>query len=144
MASKQSTVDYILEQMSESQEVSARKMFGEYAVYCRGKVVALVCDERLFVKPTSAGRTFIGKVEEGLPYPGAKPWLSIGGELWEDREWLSRLVRMTAEELPLPRPKAPRRKATAKPPRAKPVAKVAAKPAAKPAAKKTGRKRLRR
>jgi DNA transformation protein len=140
MASKQRTVDYFLEQMSESQEVSARKMFGEYAIYCRGKVVALVCDERLFVKPTSAGRGFIGKVTEKLPYPGAKPWLEIDGELWEDRDWLSRLVRLTADELPPPKLKAARAKVMAKPSRAKTAAKVAA----KVAAKKTGRSRSRR
>ena len=111
MASKQSTVDYLLEQMSGPHEVSARKMFGEYAIYCQGKVVALVCDERLFVKPTSAGRRFLGKAREGRPYPGAKPWLEIDGERWEDREWLSRLVTLTANELPPPKLKAPRAKA---------------------------------
>ena len=121
MASKQRTVDYLLEQMSESQEVSARKMFGEYAIYCQGKVVALVCDERLFMKPTSAGRGFIGKVTEGLPYPGAKPCLEIDAELWEDREWLSRLVRLTTDELPPPKLKVPRAKAAARPSRAKPA-----------------------
>jgi TfoX/Sxy family transcriptional regulator of competence genes len=109
MASKQRTVDFVVEQMSEANEVSSRKMFGEYAVYCRRKVVALVCDDRLFVKPTVAGRAFIGEIQEGFPYPGAKPWFVIDGERWEDRDWLSRLAKVTADELPLPRP--PRAKA---------------------------------
>ncbi len=105
MASKQSNLDFVLEQMAEAGKVSARKMFGEYAIYCRGKVVALFCDDQLFVKPTLAGKAFIGKVTEGLPYPGAKPWLMIAGHLWEDSDWISQLVSLTANELPLPKPK---------------------------------------
>ncbi len=52
MASSQGTVDFIVEQMASAGTVSARKMFGEYGIYCDGKMVALVCDDRLFVKPT--------------------------------------------------------------------------------------------
>ncbi len=89
MASKQSTIDFILEQVEEAGVVSARKMFGEYAIYCNEKVVALVCDDELFVKPTSAGKAFIGDVMEGCPYPGAKPYFLISGDQWEDSEWLS-------------------------------------------------------
>jgi DNA transformation protein len=89
-------------------------MFGEYGLYCDGKMVALVCDDQLFVKPTAAGKTFIGKVREGLPYPGAKPWFLIGGDRCEDSEWLSELVRLTERELPAPKPK-PVKKAKAKP-----------------------------
>ena len=102
MASKQATVDFILEQMAEAGDVSARKMFGEYGVYCGGKVVALVCDDQLFVKPTVAGQAFIGKVTEGLPYPGAKPWFLVTGGHWENGDWLSELIRVTARELPMP------------------------------------------
>jgi TfoX/Sxy family transcriptional regulator of competence genes len=71
MASTQRNVDFVLEQMAEAGDVSTRKMFGEYAIYCRGKVVALFCDDQLFVKPTDAGRAFLGKVKEAPPYPGA-------------------------------------------------------------------------
>jgi len=59
MASRQSTVDYLLEQIKEAGTVSYKKMFGEYAIYCNGKVVALVCDDELFVKPTLAGKKFV-------------------------------------------------------------------------------------
>jgi DNA transformation protein len=114
MASKQANLDFVLEQMADAGDVSAHKMFGEYAIYCRGKVVALFCDDQLFVKPTAAGKTFIGKVREGLPYPGAKPWFLIGGDRCEDGEWLSELVRLTERELPAPKPK-PVKKAKAKP-----------------------------
>ncbi len=106
MASKQTTVDFILEQMADAGDVSARKMFGEYGLYCGRKLVALVCDDLLFVKPTAAGKTFIGKVSEAAPYPGAKPWFSVPGSHWEDSEWLAELVRLTARELPTPMPKA--------------------------------------
>lgn len=105
MATKQATVDYITEQMADAGVISFRKMFGEYAIYCNDKVVALVCDDKLFVKPTHAGRTFIETIEEGEPYPGAKPYFYISGDQWEDRQWLSELIAKTAEELPLPKPK---------------------------------------
>lgn len=49
-------------------------MFGEYALYCDGKTVALICDDQLFIKPTVSGHAYIGAVAEGFPYPGAKPW----------------------------------------------------------------------
>ncbi len=105
MATKKSTIDYILEQIATAGVISARKMFGEYAVYCDGKVVALVCDDTLFVKPTKAGKKFIGTTTDAPPYPGAKPYFLISGELWEDADWLGELIRLSATELPLPKPK---------------------------------------
>jgi TfoX/Sxy family transcriptional regulator of competence genes len=97
MASNQSTVDFIVDQMSGAGNVSAKKMFGEYSIYCGEKLVALVCDNKLFIKPTAGGRAYIGDVDEAPPYTGAKLCFLISGERWEDREWLSRLVRITAE-----------------------------------------------
>lgn len=105
MATKKNTIDYILEQMAEAGVVSARKMFGEYAIYCNGKVVSLVCDDQLFVKPTKAGKKFIGDVSEAPPYPGAKPYFLIPGEQWDDADWLAELIRISALELPLPKVK---------------------------------------
>lgn len=102
MASNQIVVDFILEQISEAGIVSARKMFGEYGLYCDGKIIALICDDLLFVKPTKAGLSFVGDCPEACPYPGAKPYLQISKEKWDDREWLSTLFRISAEELPLP------------------------------------------
>jgi DNA transformation protein and related proteins len=82
-------------------------MFGEYAIYCNNKVVALVCDDQLFVKPTVVGKNLIGTVTEPKAryYPGAKACFGISGDQWEDREWLSQLIKLTALELPLPKPK---------------------------------------
>jgi len=102
MSSSQDNVDFIVDQISSAGEVSSRKMLGEYGIYCAGKMIALVCDDQLFIKPTGSGRAYIGKVTEGLPYPGAKPWLLIPSKKWADGKWLSELVRITAEELPLP------------------------------------------
>lgn len=105
MATKKNIVEYILEQISDAGVISARKMFGEYAIYCDGKVVALVCDDQLFVKPTKAGKKFIGHVFEAPPYPGAKPYYLISGEQWDDADWLVELIKVSTTELPLPKAK---------------------------------------
>jgi TfoX/Sxy family transcriptional regulator of competence genes len=111
MASRQDTADYLLEQIARAGPVSAKKMFGEYAIYCGGKVVALLCDDQLFLKPTVAGRALLGKAREGSPYPGAKPHLVIDADLWEDADWMADLIRATAQELPAPKPKGKKRPA---------------------------------
>ena len=108
MATDQRTVDFLAEQLS-TLGVSARKMFGEYALYCHGKTVALVCDDQLFVKPTAPGRAFIGDVVEAPPYPGAKPSLLIDPDLWDDGDWLCQLIQITADALPMPKPKRPKK-----------------------------------
>ena len=106
MATKQSTTDYLLDQLSAVPDIRARKMFGEYALYCRGKVVALVCDNELFVKMTEPGKKFVGgSYEEGFAYPGAKPSMHIPGDLLEDTSFLSELIEITARTLPMPKPK---------------------------------------
>ena len=104
MASDQDFVDFIVDQLENAGNITSRKMFGEYAIYCDGKVTALVCDNQLFVKPTEAGRSFIGEVVEAPPYPGAKMSFLIE-DGFEDRDWISDLVRITAKELPEPKSK---------------------------------------
>ena len=104
MSSGQSFVDFVIGQIEGAGLITYRKMFGEYALYCNGKIVALVCDNQLFVKPTEGGRTFIGTVVEAPAYPGAKPSFLVSEKL-EDREWISNLVRITFSELPAPKPK---------------------------------------
>lgn len=113
MASKQSTADYIVDQMAGAGVVSSKKMFGEYGLYCDGKMVALVADDQLYVRPTVAGRSFIGTPEEAPPYPSAKLHFLIAGDRWDDCEWLSELIRITSRELPLPKPKTPKAKGVA-------------------------------
>lgn len=102
MASQASTVEFLVEQVAAAGAVSTRKMFGEYALYCDSKLTALICDDQLFVKPTEAGRAHIGEVIEASPYKGAKPCFLISGDQWDDREWLTTLIRVSAAELPLP------------------------------------------
>lgn len=105
MATSQNTIAFLLDQLSGAGEASAKRMFGEYCLYLAGKPVGLVCDDQLFLKPTKAGQAMLDEVVEGSPYPGAKPHLLVTADQWEDAEWLCELVRATARELPLPKPK---------------------------------------
>lgn len=104
MSTDKSFADFVVEQMTPAGQITCRKMFGEYGVYCDGKIVALLCDNRLFIKRTEAGRAHIGEVILAPPYPGAKDYFLIEEQL-EDTEWLCRLVRLSTDELPLPKPK---------------------------------------
>ena len=110
MASKQSTVDFILDQIRAAGDVSARKMFGEYAIYCGTKIVGLVCDDRLFVKKTDAGKSYVVRCLEKSPYDGAKPCFLISQKRMDDREWITEMIRITSSELPEPVPKKTRSK----------------------------------
>jgi TfoX/Sxy family transcriptional regulator of competence genes len=104
MASDKSFVDFIVDQIGNAGVITSRMMFGEYALYCDAKVVALICDNRLYVKQTEAGRKFIGDVVEAPAYPGAKMSFLVEDKI-EDRDWLTDLIRITAQELPAPKPK---------------------------------------
>lgn len=104
MASDARFVEYVTDQIDRAGEMSSRKMFGEYALYCNKKVVALICDNRLFVKPTDGGREYIGDVVEAPAYPGAKPSFLIEEKL-DDRRWLTELIRITEKELSEPGPR---------------------------------------
>ncbi len=110
MSTDQAFADFIMEQLDGCGPIRTKKMFGEYAVYHEDKIVALICDNQLFVKPTEAGRAFIGEVEMAPPYPGARDSFLIDERL-EDREWLCELITLSARELPPPKPK--RKKQTA-------------------------------
>lgn len=101
MATSQATIDFILDQLGSAGNVSARKMFGEYALYYNGKVVGLVCDDTLYIKITEPGKEFVGDFyEEGYAYKGAKPSMVIDGDRIEDHVWLAELVRITADNVP--------------------------------------------
>jgi len=104
MASELCFVEFVVDQMKNAGEIKYRKMFGEYAIYCNNKVVALVCDDQLFIKPTKAGNLFIENIVEAPPYPGAKLYYLIDDKV-EDSNWLSQLIRLTEQELPKPKPK---------------------------------------
>ncbi|MDA3935329.1 MAG: TfoX/Sxy family protein [Actinomycetota bacterium] len=107
MSSDPGFVEYVHDQIADAGEVSSRKMFGEYAIYCDGKVVALVCNDQLFVKQTAGGRAFIGDPVEAPAYEGAKLSFLVEDRL-DDRDWITDLIRITTSELPAPKPKKPK------------------------------------
>ena len=104
MATDLDIVEFVADQIDDRCDISYRKMFGEYALYSKGKIVALICDNQVFVKATEAGRSFIGDVVEASPYPGAKLAFLIEDKV-EDREWLTQLITLTEKSLPPPKPK---------------------------------------
>lgn len=110
MGTKAETMDFLVDQLSGLPNIRSRRMFGEYALYCDEKVVAFVCDDELFIKPTDAGREYIGDPEEAPAYPGSKMYFRVSGDRWEDREWLTGLIDTTATVLPAPKPKKPKAK----------------------------------
>jgi TfoX/Sxy family transcriptional regulator of competence genes len=109
MSTDPATVEFLLDQLGQrGATFSMRRMFGEYCVYRDGLPVAFVCDDVLFVKDTAAGREAIGALvvpEFGPPYPGAKPYLRLAPDTWDDGAWLRRVLDVTAEALPAPKRK---------------------------------------
>ncbi len=107
MSTSAATIDHILDSLSDL-PLSARKMFGEYAVYLDGKVVALVCDDRLFIKPTRGAVTHMPNAPLASPYPAAMDHLDAT-ELLDDPEVVAAALRAVARDLPPPKPKTPRK-----------------------------------
>ncbi len=105
MSTKQSTIDFISEQVSDAGQIRSRKMFGEYALYCDEKVVAFVCDDKLFVKITPKSLEIVGEGHEAPAYPGSKPYLLIDEDHWDNKDWMSELISQTAEDLPVKKKK---------------------------------------
>ena len=99
MTSSINTVQYVCDQAGLGSRVTFKKMFGEYALYLDGKVVAFICDDQLFLKPTVEGKSYLGSVTEAPPYPGAKKYFLISSEL-DDQERLRVVLRITAQALP--------------------------------------------
>ncbi|MGZ5848675.1 MAG: TfoX/Sxy family protein [Ramlibacter sp.] len=113
MATDASFVDYVCDQAGLGPRLTARRMFGEYALYVDGKVVAFVCDNQVFVKPTSAGRALLPQARDGKPYPPAKPHLQLGDEL-DDRLLWQRVLLATFDALPAAAPRKRPAKAAAR------------------------------
>lgn len=103
MASSIDYVLYVCEQLSIAGNISYRKMFGEYAIYCDGKVLGLICDNQVYIKPTSAADELLPHAERLPPYNGAKPHIVL--EDLDDREFLATFILATCAELPMPKPK---------------------------------------
>ena len=103
MASSKEYLNYILEQLSEAEEISYRPMMGEFIIYCQGKVVGGIYDDRFLIKPVKSAKALTPEAMEELPYEGAKPMLSVDNI--DDKTFLAELVAAVADELPAPKKK---------------------------------------
>ena len=103
MSSNPNLVQYIVEQCAGAGKITVKKMFGDYGIYCDNKIFGLICDDRLFIKPTEAGRQLLRSENLMPPYDGAKDHFFI--EDIDDKDYLSNLVQATCEALPEPKPK---------------------------------------
>ncbi|MBQ1474467.1 MAG: TfoX/Sxy family protein [Ruminococcus sp.] len=103
MSSSKEYLNYILEQLNEADEISHRAMMGEYILYCQGKVIGGIYDDRFLIKPTEHAKKMMPKAAYELPYEGAKEMLLVDNV--EDKAFLAQLVNGVADELPAPKKK---------------------------------------
>ena len=101
MASGKDYLDFVLDQLSDLDEISYRPMMGEYVLYYRGKIIGGIYDDRFLVKPTPSARAMMPQAETELPYEGAKEMLLVDN--LESREFLAALMNAMYDELPAPR-----------------------------------------
>ena len=101
MASSKEYLDYILEQLSELEDISYRAMMGEYIIYYRGKIVGGIYDDRFLVKPTKSAREMMPHADLELPYEGAREMILVDDV--ENREFLCELLEAMYDELPAPK-----------------------------------------
>jgi TfoX/Sxy family transcriptional regulator of competence genes len=103
MASSKEYLDFILEQLSELEEITYRAMMGEYIIYYRGKIVGGIYDDRLLVKPVKSAVSFMPDATYELPYEGAKEMLLVDDV--DSKEFLAGLFNAMYDELPVPKKK---------------------------------------
>ena len=103
MASSREYLEYVLDQLSELEEVTYRMMMGEYIIYYRGKIIGGVYDDRFLIKPTRAAEELLPEAERQLPYEGGREMLAV--EDLNDRAFLADLIRTVYEQLPAGRKK---------------------------------------
>lgn len=103
MASSKEYLNFILEQFSETEEITYRAMMGEYLLYYRGKVFGGIYDDRFLVKITNSSEKMMPDARRELPYAGAKEMILCGNV--DDRDFLRKLVEAMSEELPEPKKK---------------------------------------
>lgn len=109
MATQKETIEFILSRLRDPGRFTARAMFGEYALYADGKVVALVCDDRLYVKIVPASQALAELCEQAEPYPGAKPHYLVEEGQLSRLEHLPAILAAIAAARPTPKPKPPRK-----------------------------------
>ncbi len=103
MASSKEYLDFILEQLSELEEVTYRAMMGEFILYYRGKIIGGIYEDRLLVKPVKAAVALMPDPTFELPYEGAKEMLLVDDV--DDKNFLSKLLNAMYDDLPLPKKK---------------------------------------
>lgn len=103
MSTPEKFMIYLSDQLRDAGVITYRKMFGEYTLYCNSKVIGVVCNGQFFLKPTNTGRKFLKEENELPAYKGAKPSFLITNI--DDREYITKLVRATCDELPYPKQK---------------------------------------
>lgn len=103
MPSNREYLNFILEQLSELDEITYKTMMGEYIIYLRGKIVGGIYDNRFLVKPTKSAKELMPGAPLELPYEGAKPMLMVDN--MEDKDFLARLLNAMFDELPEPKKK---------------------------------------
>ena len=103
MASSKEYLDFVLEQLSELDDISYKAMMGEYIIYYRGKIVGGVYDDRFLVKPVKTAKNMMPEAELELPYEGAKEMLLVDNI--ENKEFLKELLEGMYGELPAPKKK---------------------------------------
>ena len=108
MATNAATVDHLLDLLSAAGDLSARKMFGEYGLYLGGTIVAFICDDTLFLKPTPSALALLPDLERGPCYPGSKPYLILT-ETLDDPDLCIRGLRAVANDAPPAKPKVPKK-----------------------------------
>ena len=103
MASSKEYLTYILEQLTEVEEITHRAMMGEYIIYYRGKVIGGVYDDRFLVKPTKSAVAMLPDAPMQLPYEGGKEMLLVDN--LEDKSFLAELLAAMYPQLPMPKPR---------------------------------------
>ena len=103
MASSKEYLEFVLEQLSELDEITYKTMMGEYMIYYRGKLVGGIYDDRFLVKPVKSAVAMMPDAEKELPYDGAKEMLLV--DEIDNREFLRELLEAMYEELPAPKKK---------------------------------------
>ncbi|MBS4797721.1 MAG: TfoX/Sxy family protein [Haemophilus parainfluenzae] len=103
MASSKEYLDFILEQVSELDNVSYKAMMGEFIIYYKGKIIGGIYDDRLLVKPVQSAINYMPNAVYELPYDGAKEMLLV--DEVDNKEFLIGLFDAMYDDLPAPKPK---------------------------------------
>ena len=103
MASSKEYLDFILEQVSELDNVSYKAMMGEFIIYYKGKIIGGIYDDRLLVKPVQSAINYMPNAVYELPYDGAKEMLLV--DEVDNKEFLIGLFDAMYDDLTAPKPK---------------------------------------